>query len=102
MKKQMKMLCAFLCVLLCASLLLSACPIIHNTAHNIEHDCIGDNCPICQSIFLQRELLRTIMLCCFSCGVAFVLSQLSAFVSLIAGVRKRDSSLVAHKVKLSA
>ncbi len=102
MKKQIKLLCALLCVLLCTSLLLSACLVMHNGTAGLEHDCIGDNCPICQGIFLQRELLKSIMLCCFCGGIVFLLSQLSGFVSLVAGVRIRNSSLVARKVKLSA
>ena len=64
MKKQLKLI---VCLMLCASILLSACLIEHNT----EHNCIGENCQICRDIALQRELLKSILLC-LMCGGAFV------------------------------
>lgn len=99
MKKHLKLLCALLCVLLCTSLLLSACLVMHSP----EHDCVGDNCPVCQAIALQRELLKSIFICCFCFGAAICLRQLIAMVLMPAiYAKRRKSSLVDKKVKLSA
>lgn len=99
MKKHFKLLFAVICLLLCTSVLISTCLVM---LHNSDHDCLGDNCPICQAISSQMELFRSVLICCV-CGVTALLSlQPALFVSLIAGVRKRKSNLVACKVKLSA
>lgn len=99
MKKHFKLLCALLCVLLCTSLLLSACLVMHSP----EHDCLGDNCPVCQAIALQRELLKSIFLCCLFCTSAMCLKKLMTMVLMPAiNAKRRKSNLVACKVKLTA
>lgn len=98
MKKHMKLLSALLCIFLCTSVLLSACLILHNTGH----ECIGENCQICQAIALQRELLKSILLCCLCGGIIIAASQLTVLVFLLVGEAKRNLNLVANKVKLTA
>ena len=95
MKKQLKLI---VCLMLCVSILLSACLIEHNT----EHNCIGENCQICRDIALQRELLKS-MLLCFLCGSIFIcVSHNTVIMSLFDDTDKRKLNLVANKVKLTA
>ena len=95
MKKQLKLI---ICFMLCTSILLSVCLIEHNT----EHNCIGENCQICRDIALQRELLKSILLC-LMCGGAFVfVSQNAVIMSLFINEEKRKLNLVADKIKLTA
>ena len=95
MKKQIKLI---VCLILSTSILLSACLIEHNT----EHNCAGENCQICRDIALQRELLKSILLCLL-CGSAVVLVSRSAVImSLLANTEKRRLNLVVNKIKLTA
>ena len=95
MKKQLKFI---ICLMLCTSILLSVCLIEHNT----EHNCIGENCQICRDIALQRELLKSILLCLL-CGNAIVLvSHNAVIVSLFVNTEKRKLNLVANKIKITA
>ena len=95
MKKQLKLI---VCLILCAIILLSACLIEHNT----EHNCIGENCQICRDIALQRELLKS-MLLCLLCGSIFIcVSHNTVVMSLFVDIEKRKLNLVAIIVKLSA
>ena len=95
MKKQLKLI---VCLALCTSILLSACLIEQNTDHN----CIGENCQICRDIALQRELLKS-MLLCLLCGSIFIcVSHNTVIMSLFVDIEKRKFNLVASKVKLTA
>lgn len=95
MKKQLKLI---VCLMLCTSILLSACLIEHNT----EHNCIGENCQICRDIALQRELLKS-MLLCLLCGSIFVcVLHNTVIMSLFVDIEKRKLNLVANKIKLTA
>ena len=95
MKKQLKLI---ICFMLCISILLSVCLIEHNT----EHNCIGENCQICRDIALQRELLKSILLCLL-CGSAIVIvSHNAVIMSLFVNTEKRKLNLVADKIKLTA
>lgn len=95
MKKQLKLI---ICFMLCTSILLSVCLIEHNT----EHNCIGENCQICRDIALQRELLKSILLCLL-CGSAIVIvSHNAVIMSLFINEEKRKLNLVADKIKLTA
>ncbi len=95
MKKQLKLI---ICLMLCTSILLSVCLIEHNT----EHNCAGENCQICRDIALQRELLKS-MLLCLLCGSVFVfVSHSTVLMSLFADTEKRKLNLVANKIKITA
>ena len=95
MKKQLKLI---ICFMLCTSILLSVCLIEHNT----EHNCIGENCQICRDIALQRELLKSILVCLL-CGIAIVIvSHNAVIMSLFVNTEKRKLNLVADKIKLTA
>lgn len=95
MKKQLKLI---ICLLLCTSVLLSVCLI----EHNAEHNCVGENCQICRDLVMQREILKSILLCIMCGGVAVFVSQLMSFVPLFAEAEKRRLNLVANKIKITA
>ena len=95
MKKQLKLI---ICLMLSLSIILSVCMIEHSS----EHNCIGENCQICRDIALQRELLKSILLCLL-CGSAIVLVSHSAVImSLFANTEKRKLNLVVNKIKITA
>ena len=98
MKKFVKLLCIALCVLLCASVLFSVGSAIYG--HN--HDCIGEDCQYCQVISLQQELMRLVLLGCFSASFALVFVQLIMNVNSRGDDKKHNINLVANKVKLTA
>lgn len=95
MKKQIKLI---ICFLLCTSVLLSVCMI----EHNAEHNCMGEDCRICRDIALQRQILKSMLLCLFIGGVIAAVSQLAIVMCLFADAEKRRLNLVANKVKLTA
>ena len=95
MKKQLKFI---ICLMLCTSILLSVCLIEHNTDHN----CAGEDCQFCRDVALQRELLKSILLCLL-CGSAIVIvSHNAVIMSLFINEEKRKLNLVADKIKLTA
>ena len=95
MKKQLKLI---ICLMLCTSILLSVCLIEHNTDHN----CTGEDCQFCRDVALQRELLKS-MLLCLLCGSIFIcVSHNTVIMSLFDDTDKRKLNLVANKVKLTA
>ena len=98
MKKFVKLLCIALCVLLCASVLFSVGSAIYG--HN--HDCIGEDCQYCQVISLQQELMRLVLLGCFSASFALVFVQLIMNVNSRGDDQKHNINLDANKVKLTA
>lgn len=98
MKKFVKLLCIALCVLLCASVLFSVGSAIYG--HN--HDCIGEDCQYCQVISLQQELMRLVLLGCFSASFALVFVQLIMNVNSRGDDQKHNINLVSNKVKLTA
>lgn len=98
MKKFVKLLCIALCVLLCASVLFSVGSAIYG--HN--HDCIGEDCQYCQVISLQQELMRLVLLGCFSASFALVFVQLIMNVNSRGEDKEHNINLVANKVKLTA
>lgn len=98
MKKLTKVLFVTICVLLCASVLFSVGSAIYG--HN--HDCIGDDCQYCQVISLQQELMRLVLLGCFSASFALIFVQLFVNVNSRGDDEKQNINLVANKVKLTA
>ena len=98
MKKFAKLLFVAICVLLCASVLFSVGSAIYG--HN--HDCIGEDCQYCQVISLQQELMRLVLLGCFSASFALVFVQLIMNVNSRGDDKKHNINLVANKVKLTA
>lgn len=94
MKKQLKLI---ICLMLCTSILLSVCLIEHNTNHN----CTGEDCQFCRDVALQRELLKSILLCLLYGGVTVFISHNAVIVSLIFNTEKRKLNLVANKIKIT-
>ena len=98
MKKFAKLLCIALCVLLCASVLFS----IGSAIYGHDHDCIGEDCQYCQVFSLQQELMRLVLLGCFSASFALVFVQLIANLNSRGVDKKQSINLVTNKVKLTA
>lgn len=98
MKKFTKLLCVALCLLLCASVLFS----IGSAIYGHEHECIGEDCQYCQAFSLQQELMRLVLLGCFSASFALIFVQLIANVNSRGDDKKQSINLVANKVKLTA
>lgn len=95
MKKQLKLI---ICLMLCTSVLLSVCMI----GQNAEHNCIGEDCQVCRDIAMQREVLKSILMCIMCTGIAVCILQLTAFLPLFAETEKRRLNLVTDKIKLTA
>ena len=98
MKKFAKLLCVAICVLLCASVLFS----VGSAIYGHDHDCVGEDCQYCQVFSLQQELMRLVLLGCFSASFALVFVQLIMNVNSRGDDKKQSINLVANKVKLTA
>ena len=98
MKKFTKLVCVAICVLLCASVLFS----VGSAIYGHDHDCIGEDCQYCQAFSLQQELMRLVLLGCFSASFALVFVQLVANLNSCSDEKKQSINLVANKVKLTA
>ncbi len=98
MKKFTKLLCTALCILLCAGVLFS----VGSAIYGHSHDCIGEDCQYCQAFSLQQELMRLVLLGCFSASFALMLVQLIMNVNSRGGDKKQNINLVVNKVKLTA
>ena len=98
MKKVAKLLCVVICVLLCASVLFS----VGSAIYGHDHDCIGEDCQYCQAFSLQQELMRLVLLGCFSASFALIFVQLIMNVNSRGDDKKQSINLVANKVKLTA
>ena len=98
MKKFAKLLCVVICVLLCASVLFS----VGSAIYGHDHDCIGEDCQYCQAFSLQQELMRLVLLGCFSASFALIFVQLIMNVNSRGDDKKQSINLVANKVKLTA
>ena len=98
MKKFVKLLCVAICVLLCASVLFS----VGSAIYGHDHECVGEDCQYCQAVSLQQELMRLVLLGCFSASFAIVFVQMIITVCSLGGKADKERSLVACKVKLTA
>ena len=98
MKKFAKLLCVVICVLLCASVLFS----VGSAIYGHDHDCICEDCQYCQAFSLQQELMRLVLLGCFSASFALIFVQLIMNVNSCGDDKKQSINLVANKVKLTA
>lgn len=70
-------------------------------AQNANHDCIGDDCPICYEISVCEVVLKTIGL---ASAVAILTAFVGTFMLFLPSFTKRpasNTSLVTLKVKLS-
>lgn len=56
MRHQKRIGARFLCVVFVLTMLVSSAFIIHEASH----DCTGEDCPICQAIAMNSQLLRLI------------------------------------------
>lgn len=66
-----------------------------------DHNCTGENCPICHEIQICRQILNTVGTAALG---AAVVSFASVFLTVLAPVHRRESAavtLISLKVKLS-
>lgn len=70
-------------------------------AAEADHDCVGDNCPICYQIRVCQNTLKNVALAAhaaaFTTAVAYILCSV---ISACAEIKQSDT-LVSLKVKLS-
>lgn len=98
MKKHIKLFLRILCALLCLIVLLSTGSIIHSYNHN----CIGEDCHICQAIAFCKDGLNLMTLFCFGNVLAVRFIQLLIIMKSLFGIANNKSNLVACKVKLTS
>ena len=67
-------------LLLCAALLIMLSVSIAFIAHEAEHDCCGEDCPVCRMIAVNIRMIRTLGL---------IMLILQAFYALLSGQRAR-------------
>lgn len=89
-------------LLLCIGLLLVLSVSTAFIAHEADHDCCGEDCPICRTIAVNISLLRTlglavlVLLCFF-----FLLSILPARFTRERNDRVFPGTLVSWKIRLN-
>lgn len=66
-----------------------------------EHDCIGDNCPICQLIAICENNLHNLSLSFVSTALAFVLTYKLITIQTAYNIIREVCTPVSLKVKLS-
>ena len=97
MKKHLRIAKILLAVLLLAAML---CPLIFITAE-ADHDCTGEDCSICQQIYLCTQTLKTLSLAVIAAAVFYAFSALLSIT-----IRQVETACVPHtpvslKVKLT-
>ncbi len=70
-------------------------------AKEINHDCVGDNCPICQEISICENILRNISNDIAINGFVFIYTYISYKIILLYNPIFSKITLVSLKVKLS-
>lgn len=97
MNRKKKLLTSVLCGIFVAALIVSGALI----ATHLQHDCPGENCPVCAAISTWEQLLRGMALAA-AVGSVLLLAQRSSGISMASrfdGAAAR--TLVTLKVKLS-
>lgn len=98
MKKQLKFLSAILCLVMCTVIVFSSCIVLHRA----EHNCIGEDCRVCQAIAVQKKLMESVSFCLicvfllshYRTSYTFLKSSISQFGS--------DRTPITEKVKITA
>ena len=97
MNRKKRLLSSLLCVIFVAALIVSGALI----ATHLQHDCPGENCPVCAAISTLEQLLRGMALVAVLGGV-LLLAQRALGVCLAARFNGTTAhTLVTLKVKLS-
>lgn len=95
MKKYLKLI---ICLVLSIGIILSFCLMVHNPCHN----CIGEDCQLCREVALQRNLLKSVLVCIIFGGIILSALRLMSFLALLTDIVRGKINLVANKVKLTA
>ena len=97
MNRKKRLLSSLLCVIFVAALIVSGALI----ATHLQHDCPGENCPVCAAISTWEQLLRGMALAA-ALESALLLAQRALGVCLAARFNGTTAhTLVTLKVKLS-
>ena len=97
MNRKKKLITSVLCGIFVAALIVSGALI----ATHLQHDCPGENCPVCAAIANWEHLLRSMALVA-ALGSVLLLAQRSSGVSTAARFDGAAAhTLVTLKVKLS-
>ena len=97
MNRKKKRLTSILCGIFVAALIVSGALI----AMHLQHDCPGENCPVCAAISNWERLLRGMALVA-ALGSVLLLAQRSSGISMAARIHGAAArTLVTLKVKLS-
>ena len=97
MNRKKKLLTSILCGIFVAVLVVSGVLI----ATHLQHDCPGENCPVCAAISTWEQLLRGMALAA-ALGSVLLLAQRSSGISMAARFDGAATyTLVTLKVKLS-
>ena len=97
MNRKKKLLTSILCGIFVAVLVVSGVLI----ATHLQHDCPGENCPVCAAISTWEQLLRGMALAA-ALGSVLLLAQRSSGISTAARFDDATAhTLVTLKVKLS-
>ncbi len=97
MNRKKKLLSGILCGIFAAVLVVSGALI----ATHLQHDCPGENCPVCAAIANWEQLLRGMALAA-ALGSVLLLTQRSSGISMAARFDGAAAhTLVTLKVKLS-
>lgn len=97
MNRKKKLLTSILCGIFVAVLVVSGVLI----ATHLQHECLGENCPVCAAISNWEQLLRGMALAA-ALGNVLLLAQRSSGISMAARFDGATThTLVTLKVKLS-
>ena len=97
MNRKKQLLTSILCGIFVAALIVSGALI----ATHLQHDCPGENCPVCAAISTWEQLLRGMALAA-ALGSVLLLAQRSSGISMAARFDGAEThTLVTLKVKLS-
>jgi len=85
------------CILLCVSVLF----LVASAICGHLHDCVGEECQICQLNSNLQKLLRNIFLGCFCLSFEIVVITLFPNINSVIFTKMQRVNLVFNKVKLS-
>lgn len=97
MKKQNRELALLLALAVCFAMLFSA---FYMTAE-ADHDCIGEDCPICYQISICENTLKTLMFVAAAAVFSAALTYLCFALAKQQEKSLRHCTLITLKVKLS-
>ena len=87
-------------VVFAAVVLIAAAASVFVIAHEADHECIGDNCPVCAVITLCQNTLKTLGETLVSAAAVLACAGFAGLLRPFSGVFSRSKTPVSLKVKL--